>query len=68
MNEAIKFLTRERDSLNRSIDRLNEQEQSLNAELEETLREKVHAIHARNDINAALDKLSHDGLPIQGND
>jgi len=71
MDGAIKFLTRERDVLNRRINQLNQQEQSLNTELKETIIEKVNAIHARNDINEALNKLTHDdSLPtrLEGSD
>lgn len=65
MNGAIEFLTRERDSLNRRINKLDEYEQLLNTRLEETVIEKVNAIRARNDINEALNKLIHDDLPTR---
>lgn len=65
MNGAIEFLIRERDSLNRRINKLDEYEQLLNTRLEETVIEKVNAIHARNDINEALNKLIHDDLPTR---
>ena len=60
MKSAIDYLTRKLNSLDRTIERLNAQEEQLNAELVETVANKLHVIQTSDDIIAALNKLRFD--------